>query len=211
MRAVIITGGMIDDYNYYKNYFNEDDIVICADGGVKHLINLDLDASYFLGDFDSCNFEDVKNDSHLKNAQIIKFNSEKDETDTEIALNLALEKGVSNIVILGAIGTRIDHTLANIMLMKKALKHNVELKIVNEKNEIRLVDKSISLNPVKNAFLSVIALKTTTNLTLKNVKYELNEFTLSTDTSLGISNEFTDKKAIISFDEGLLLVIISRD
>ena len=211
MRAIIITGGTISDYNYYKNFFNDDDVIICADGGVKHLINLDLTASYFLGDFDSCDFDKIKCDIHLKDAQILRYNCEKNETDTEIALDLAIEKNFKKIVVLGGIGTRIDHTFANIMLMKKALKNNVDLLMLNEKNEIRLIDKSISLDPVKNSYLSVIALEKTTNLSLQNVKYTLDNFTLSSDTSLGISNEFTDEKAVIYFDKGLLLVIISRD
>ncbi len=211
MRAVIITGGDIGDYSFYKGFFENDDVIICADGGSKHLRKLELRADYFLGDFDSCNFEEAVNSECLQNAHIMRFKKEKDETDTEIAINLAIEKGFKNIVIIGALGTRFDHTLANVLLLKKALKNDIDAKIVNEKNEIWLIDKSISLDPVENAYISLIALDEVSNLSLKNLKYPLNNFTLKSDMSIGISNEFTNDKAIITFDCGTLLVIISND
>lgn len=211
MRAVIVTGGEIRDYNFYADFFKNDDVVICADGGVRHLEKLNINADYFLGDFDSCDFEKVKISDCVKNAQIIRFKKEKDETDTELAINLAIEKNLKNIVILGALGTRFDHSLANVLLLKKALKYGVDARIINEKNEIRLIDKSLSLDPVKNAFISFIAIDEVSDLTLENFKYNLSNFNLKNDTSICISNEFTNKKGNITFDKGTLLVIISTD
>ena len=211
MKAIIITGGDVCDYQFYAKYFNDANVVICADGGVRHLINFRVQADYFLGDFDSCDFEKVKNSEFLKSAKIIKFKAEKDETDTEIALNLAINNGYDEIIIIGAIGSRFDHTLSNVFLLKKAVKSCVNAVIVNEKNEIRIIDKSIKLNPVKESFLSLIALEKTENLTLKNLKYELEGYSLETGTSIGISNEFVGKEASITFDSGMLLVMITSD
>ena len=211
MRAVIITGGEIRDYSFYAGFFKSDDVIICADGGVRHLKKLNINADYFLGDFDSCNFDEIQKSDCIQNAQIIRFKKEKDETDTELAINVAIDKNFKNVVILGALGTRFDHTLANVFMLKKMLKNGIDAKIVNEKHEIRLVDKSLSLDPVDNAFISFIALDEVSNLSLKNLKYPLNNFTLKSDMSICVSNEFTNDKAIITFDKGTLLVIISTD
>lgn len=211
MRAIIITGGSVSDYGFYKELFKDDDIIICADGGIRHLNEFKVSADYFLGDFDSCDFEKESKSKYIKNAEIIRFKCEKDETDTEIALNLAIEKNCDEIVMIGAIGTRFDHTLSNVFLLKKALLNGIDAQIIDEHNKIRLTDKPISLEYEKNAYLSLIALEKTEGLTLKNLKYPLDNYTLETGTSRGISNEFTEKNAEISFKKGLLVVMITRD
>lgn len=210
-KAIIITGGEITDYSCYKDYLKDTDFVICADGGSRHLNKLCIYADYFLGDFDSCDFDDTIKSEFLKNAEVIKYKVEKDATDTEIALDLAIELKCDKVIIIGALGSRFDHTLSNVFLLKKALKANVDAIIINEKNEIKLTDKSVCVNPVNNSYISLIALEEVKNLTLKNLKYPLENFTLSQGTSIGISNEFTEKKAEIIFESGLLLVMVTKD
>lgn len=210
--AIIITGGSVTDYAYYNEYFENADLVICADGGVKHLEKFKIYADYFIGDFDSCDFESFKNCEYVKNAEIIRFKCEKNETDTEIAIDIAIEKKCSEIILIGALGTRFDHSLSNVFLLKKAMDKNVDAVIVDEHNKIRLTDKSISLTPCKNSFLSFVALEKTENLCLENLKYPLSDYTLDVGTSRCISNEFIDgKTAKVSFSKGLLLVMITND
>ena len=130
--AIIITGGSVTDYAYYNEYFENADLVICADGGVKHLEKFKIYADYFIGDFDSCDFESFKNCEYVKNAEIIRFKCEKNETDTEIAIDIAIEKNCSEIILIGALGTRFDHSLSNVFLLKKAMDKNVDAVIIGE-------------------------------------------------------------------------------
>ena len=72
-RAIIISNGKINDYSYYKNKIREDDYIICADGGIKHLLQMGVCPDLWLGDFDSCRFSELKSEhSELKSIETLK-------------------------------------------------------------------------------------------------------------------------------------------
>ncbi|MBM6839873.1 thiamine diphosphokinase, partial [Clostridium saudiense] len=100
---------------------------------------------YIVGDFDSASMDKV---NYLKECGAIKieFNPEKDFTDSDSALNLAIEEGANEVVLLGVTGTRLDHTFGNLGLLTSALKRSVKATIINENNKIFIVNNSISLN-----------------------------------------------------------------
>ncbi len=209
--AVIVAGGTINDYDFYKDIL-KDKFIICADGGIHHLQRLNISPNLFLGDFDSCNFDEIKKSGIIDNSEIKKYKIEKDATDTHIAIDEAIEKGYKSITIIGAVGTRLDHSIANVFLLKYMLDKNVDGKIINEKNEIFLTDKPIEISPRQGKKLSFIPIcDTVKNLTLKNLKYPLLNYNLKMGDTITVSNEFTSENAIAKFDEGILLVIISVD
>ncbi|GAE86853.1 thiamine diphosphokinase [Acetivibrio straminisolvens] len=120
MYALIVCNGSIIDYSYHKKFFEEADFIVCADGGALHLQRLGIKPDVLLGDFDSIE------DKHLEyykeqNVEIFKFPSEKDMTDTELAVDTVIDKGYKDIVIIGGTGTRLDHTLSNIFCLSKCL------------------------------------------------------------------------------------------
>lgn len=119
----------------------------------------------------------------------------------------------TKITIIGAIGTRIDHTIANIHILKEALDKNIKARIINKNNEIWLTNKDEEIE--KNdqyKYISVIPLtNTVTGLTITGMKYPLKNYTLSIGNSLGISNEQIEKKATIQLKTGILIIIKSRD
>lgn len=121
--------------------------------------------------------------------------------------------GSLDITIIGAIGTRIDHTLANIHILKEAMEKNIKVKIINENNEIELIDKYIKIGKDNNfKYISIIPLTTeVTGITIKGMKYPLKDYTLSIGNSLGVSNEQIDKTATIEIKQGILIIIKSRD
>ena len=132
--------------------------------------------------------------------------------DTHIAVDFAVEKGFRDITLIGALGGRIDHSLANIMLLKYMLEKGVKGTVLNEKNKVFLTDKSIKIPPEHGRRLSLVPLtENVCGVTLKGLKYPLCGFTLTMGDSIGISNEFTDTDAEIIFEKGLLLVITSED
>ena len=213
MKTLIITGGKINK-NFAKKYLksNKYDIIIAVDKGLETIDYLKLEPQYILGDFDSVNTK-ILEKYKTQNIKIIKLNPEKDLTDTHSAIDLALEIKSTEITILGAIGTRLDHTMANIHILKQALDKNIKAKIVNEKNEIELINKEIIIKKDDNyKYVSIIPLTTNvTGITIEGMKYIINDYTLSIGDSLGVSNEQIGKEAKISIKTGILVVIKSKD
>ena len=138
---------------------------------------------------------------------------EKDLTDTESAINLAVSLNSSAITIIGATGTRVDHMLANIHILQIALDKKIIAKIINENNEIQLInDKTLIKKDNKFKYISVIPLTTEAKgVTIKGMKYPLENYTLKIGNSLGVSNEQIEEIAQINVKEGILIIIRSKD
>ena len=127
---------------------------------------------------------------------------------------MAIELKSYKITILGALGKRMDHAIANIHILKDALEANIHCQILDRYNRIYLINKSIQLekDKVYGKYVSLIPLTSTVEgLTLTGFKYPLNNYTLPIGTSLGISNEIIDNTAHIEMKNGILIVIESRD
>jgi thiamine pyrophosphokinase len=211
MLGVIICNGEIRDYGYYKKYLNRAEIIICADGGAVHARRFDIKPHVLLGDFDSISKEDF---DYFKNigVKIEKFPVEKDQTDTEIAVDYAIGKGCKSIIILGGIGYRLDHSLSNIFLLKKMLDRGVSGKIVDEYNEIILISDRIKLQKEENLKITLLALgEKVEGVTTRGLSYPLDDATLEQGSTWGVSNEFADEFAEVLIKNGLLLVIKSSD
>ena len=116
MTGIIVCSGSITDYALIEKYFEKADLIICADGGANHLRKLGKLPDILVGDFDSISEGDL--DLLLAaNVEIVRFPSEKDATDTQLAVQLAMDRGCDEVILLGAAGTRLDHTLANVFLL----------------------------------------------------------------------------------------------
>ena len=218
MKTIIITGGN-SNLEFIKEYFLKYsfDLIIAVDKGLESLDKLNIKPDLIVGDFDSVNLNILKKyencNTENNNTKIIKLNPIKDLTDTHESINLAIEKGADEIYVLGGIGSRIDHTIANIHVLKEALDKNIKCTIVNENNSIELINKSISLKKDENyKYISLIPLTTVvTEVTLKGFKYEIKNIDLEIGKSLGISNEQIEDNATIEFKEGILILIKSKD
>ncbi|MBE5820755.1 MAG: thiamine diphosphokinase [Clostridiales bacterium] len=110
-------------------------------------------------------------------------------------------------------GTRIDHTLANINILMQPLKKNIECKIINENNEIQLIEKGIEIKKDDNyKYVSLLPLTTTVEkVTLKGFKYSLDKADLKIGESIGVSNEQIEEFATIDMEKGILILIRSKD
>ncbi len=188
--------------------------IIAGDRGLEALYQLKIIPNHVVGDFDSVSPEILK--FYKKQSQIIfhTYNAEKDNTDTDIALQLAIRLKSSKITIMGALGKRMDHAIANIHILKDALEANIPCQILDEHNRIYLINTSIQLEKDKiyGKYVSLIPLTSTVEgLTLTGFKYPLKDYTLPIGTSLGISNEIVTDTAHIEMNNGILIVIESRD
>lgn len=214
MKTLIITGGKISA-DFALTFFEkkEYECIIAADKGLEVLDKLCIKPDYIIGDFDS--LEEGILCEYSENG-IIKLNPEKDFTDTEAAIRLAIEKGSDSITIIGATGSRLDHVLANISLLMIPLEAGIPAYIIDENNRIRLIDKTIEIKKT-DCFGNNLSLIPYTDevsgVTLKGFYYPLNNKNISRfkELSLGISNKITEDKCIIKIKSGILIVIESRD
>ncbi|MBQ6907986.1 MAG: thiamine diphosphokinase [Clostridia bacterium] len=202
MRAVIFSGGEIGDGTFYTK--REGDYIICADSGYGYCSAFDITPDILIGDFDSLSDYEFEN--------IIRYKKEKDETDTLLAVNLALEKGYKDIVIYGALGGREDHSIANIYLLKKIVDSGAEGIIEGGKNRIMLINKSTKIKRGNLKYLSVIPLfGGAEGVTLHGVKYPLENYEMAADDTIGVSNEIVSDCGEITVEKGYLLIIMSSD
>ena len=215
METLIIAGGEINIKILEKYCVNvSKQNIIAVDRGLEALYQLQMIPNHVVGDFDSVSPEIL---TFYKNQSPIifhKFNAEKDNTDTDIALKLAIQLKSSKITILGALGKRMDHALANIHILKDALEANIPCQIIDEHNRIYLINKEMTLekDKVYGKYVSLIPLTSTVEgLTLTGFKYPLDNYNLPIGTSLGVSNEILEDIAKIKMKKGILLVIESKD
>lgn len=206
MRAVIIAGGTITDAEYIRALINENDKIICADSGCHNAKKLEIVPDVVIGDFDSF----LKDEAVFKE-EIICLPTEKDRTDTHECVCYAIKKGADEIMLLAATGTRLDHTIANLHLLKVAMDAGVKMKIVNENNEIFLIDKECTISKKDGFHLSLLPVGRAEGISASGVYYPLTDGVMEFGNPYGVSNEFTEDEAKVSVKEGLLLAFLSRD
>lgn len=206
-RAIIVSNGSINDYSYYISKIKPDDYIICADGGIRHLLKMGIIPHLWLGDFDSCRFSELNsNYPELSKVETITLNKAKDETDTHYACLIAINKGYKDIVIWGAFGGRIDHMLSNIHLLEFLKNNNISAKIEDEKNTLQLCNGFVEFKKSRK-YLSIIPLTDSVVISkTKGLLYPLNNFILKREISMGVSNEIVCDSASIEIKSGLVLI-----
>lgn len=211
MTALIVCNGSIRDYSFYKEYFEKAELIIGADGGAKHLLKLGVKPHVLMGDFDSLSPEDLDYYKQL-GIEIMKFPAEKDMTDSELAVEYAISKGFKNIILLGVLGSRVDHSLANILLLRKMHEKGISGCIADEHNTVTLISDRISISKKPGYSLSLIPITSQVDgVTTKGLYYPLNNATIKMGSTWGVSNEFVEETAEVTITAGLLLVVLSRD
>ncbi len=211
--TLIVSGGELE--TEFLNKFTKTkkiDYIIAVDGGLEKLDKIKINPTHIIGDFDSINDEVLKKYS-TKNIEITKLNPEKDYSDTHMALKLAIKLKSDEVYILGALGKRMDHAIANIHILKVALDNNIKCKIMDEKNEIQLISKGIkSIQKSIYKYISLFPLTTEViGITLKGFKYPLDNAILNIGHSIGVSNEMVEENAEVEIKDGILIMIQSMD
>ncbi len=203
-KCIIISGGDFDIAPDYK--IEKEDFVIACDKGYEYAKKFGVEPDIILGDFDS--YEGLVEES--KN--VFRYNSDKDDTDTMLAIKLAVSRGYKRIDLLSALGGRLDHLYANISSLRFALAEGVDCRIVGRDDCVRLVENGeIAVEMIKDFSLSVFSMSDISKgVSIKGAKYELEDFEITNALPLGISNEWVENTVKISVKEGILLIICSR-
>lgn len=208
-RCVIVGGGEIADLRYVRGLIGETDYIVCADSGYAHCINMGVVPHLVLGDFDSYGGEVAVE------CEMLRYQVEKDDTDTMLAVKEALKRGFTEILLFGMLGGRLDHTLANIQTLIYGTNRGASLCICDKDCWITAVPggKSIAV-PCREGFaLSVFSHSgESRGVTLKNVYYPLHDAVLTNEFPLGVSNHFLPgQEAAISVEEGMLVVVCNKE
>ncbi len=215
-KILIITGGHLDvpfaeEYLRGKTF----DRIITADAGLSSCRKLNLTPTDILGDFDSLQNKALLSFYEEQGIPIRTFPARKDYTDTHLAVACAMEGDPEEIILLGATGSRYDHTLANIGMLEKMAGKNIAGKIVDKNNEIEMLCGKKEKEYEKRAdreFFSLVAWGgEVTGIDLVGFAYPLHDATLRPSDSVGISNTFAEEKAVLRMKQGKLLVIRSSD
>lgn len=212
MKAVIIGAGEIYSDERVRALLHPCDLLICADGGVRHAVRLGLVPDLILGDFDSASPELIAELSG-RGIPVVRVPVEKDQTDTHLALDEALRRGATEILLVGGSGHRLDHTLSNLLLLP-AVPEPVEVSLADGQNIVRLLrpGRSMLVKGLPGEFLSLLPLSPeVTGVVACGVKWPLDGATLRWGISLGVSNRLEGTEATVSIDNGYLLVISAWD
>ncbi len=211
MNSIIVANGTLTPTPAIRSLLDNTDLIIAADGGAVHLQKLNILPHVIIGDLDSITRE-TRQWVESKKIPIITHPTRKDQTDTELCIDHAIEKGVTHLTLLGVTGQRMDHTLANICLLRRMADCNIQAKIVDNNNEIYLVTRELVIQGQKGDLLSIIPItEQVSGLSLRGLAYPLTNTNLSMGTSLGISNCFTGSQARVSLESGVVVVTKSRD
>lgn len=211
----IVSGGKIEDaFATAVLKGTAEKNVIAADSGMEFLRRNEIAPQVIIGDFDSVSSETLEWFQAKDNITWHKLNPVKDDTDTEFALRLAISMGAECITVLGGTGSRLDHVLGNIELLGIGLEQGVEIELLDANNRIRMTDHGMVLKKEEQfgKYVSLIPYTTQVeHLYLKGFKYPLADYCLKGFCSIGVSNEITAEQAEITFENGILIVIESRD
>ena len=208
--------------------------LIAADRGLEFFLDYLILPDVVIGDFDSLS-EDGKNFLEMQNedipyggmlewklqkgegkvVEVVRLRPEKDDSDTQSAMNYAIQNGAKEIVILGVTGNRVDHLMANFGLLILAQKQDTEVALADRYNYMKLIPSGTILKKAEQfgKYVSFFPLGgDVTGLILEGFKYPLDKYHLTTaDSGLTVSNEISEEYAKVTYESGTLLMIMARD
>lgn len=198
-KCYIIAGG---DFDGFFDKINEEDMVIAADKGYVHAKKANITPTMIIGDFDSAN--------QPEGDLVIKLNPIKDYTDTKAALMVGQDWGYDDFIIYGGLGGRESHTFANITNALEFKKKGINVVLKSKYKSFYIVDDKLDykIKDSEDFYVSIFALSDIVKgVDIKGLYYELNNFDLTNDNALGVSNETCGKDFKIKVKSGYLLVI----
>jgi thiamine pyrophosphokinase len=209
-RAIIFANGELPDINKASLLIRNGDYIICADGGTRHTSALNIKPDLIIGDLDSA--EQAALQKFRDDGVSIEFYPrDKNETDLELAINRALEVNPNQIVIIAALGGRLDQTLANITLLADSRLSSFDVRLDDGVEEIFLCRDQVQVRGRSGDIVSLIPWQgAVSEIQTKNLKWALNKETLYPDKTRGISNEMNRDIASVSIGSGLLLIVHRR-
>jgi thiamine pyrophosphokinase len=208
-RVVIVANGNLSEW--IVSQIQTSDYIIGVDYAAYWLFEHRIIPDVSLGDFDSVTDKQL---SIIKkhSTSVLEFSPNKDATDLELAIDHAMSLRPKEIVILGAIGTRLDHSFAAVQLMEKCIKSGVPVILRNEKNECVICNsRKTFLRNNQYKYFSLLPVTDEIIVSISGCAYPLTKKKICRGVSLGVSNEITAQEVEITVHEGLTLIVRSND
>jgi len=201
MHALIIANGTLPQSDFVRALVKFVNFVVCADGGANHAQTLGIKPDIIIGDFDS-----ITPSTKIFFQNILQLHlDDQNTTDLEKAIEHCLDRKITSIDVVGALGSRIDHTTGSLGCFKK-YGEKIHIRMIDSKGELILIRKEVHLEMREGEKLSLIPLDRCTGVTTRNLKYALNNDTLELGVHEGISNEATFQQVSIRVETGTLLL-----
>ncbi len=210
MRAIVVVGGEMRDTDSDEALWKQADLIVAADGGARHLLRRGVVPHVVIGDMDSLTSAQRE---HLRQlgCRFLSYPARKDETDAELALLYAVEQGAEEITILGALGGRLDHTLANVFLLALPELRGAHVRVVDGRQEMILIREQGTVQGEVGDTVSLLPINgDAEGITTRGLEYALDNDTLVFGRTRGVSNVLIAPTAHISVRKGTLLCVHSK-
>jgi len=204
-RCVIVGGADINNYAFVRERLREDDYIIFCDSGLKHMDALNAKPGLIVGDFDS-------HDNPRLDVETIVLPCEKDDTDTFFAVKEAVKRGFEDFLLIGVVGARLDHSLANLSILLHLDSLGRSGCIIDDYSEMEIVSKEpVSIGDDYSFFSLMNITGIAKGITVRGAKYPLENAEITCEYQYGVSNEvLKGERAVVSVGEGKLLLIKIR-
>ena len=210
-RAVIFANGDLPDPAALKRQMRPDDLLVAADGGLRHIYSLGLQPHWLVGDLDSVSVQDVR---FLSSAgvRILRFPVDKNETDLELALAAVLAAGYTTIRVAGATGGRLDQTLGNLFLLQLPDLAGCDIRLEDGREEVFLIRQAAEIRGTPGDILSLLPLGgPASGIWTRGLKYPLHDETLWPERTRGVSNVLLETSVHVQLERGVLICIHTRN
>ena len=208
MLCTVVGSAKFSNYRDFLDVCRKSDLIIAADGGAIHLKNIGIDPNFLVGDMDSIDISYTPND----NTKIIKFPKEKDFTDLLCAVKKGIELNADNFKIFGALGERLDHSYANLCVLKYLSENNIEHELIADDFKTFVIKQGNNkvIENMKGSLVSIFSFGVEKcKLTCSGLKYRLRSDYLYSNFPKGISNVIEDEVCNIEVLEGYALIFLS--
>jgi thiamine pyrophosphokinase len=209
-RILILANGELPDIAEARSLIQSDDRIICADGGTRHALRLGIEPDLIIGDLDSADPQVIQKFREDR-VNIASYPRDKNETDLELAIERAITWNPKEILIVAALGGRLDQTLANITLLSDPRLAGFQVRLDDGVEEIFLCRDRAEVQGKSGDIVSLIPWQgAVSSIRTNNLKWALHDETLYPDKTRGISNEMIDDIASVSIGAGQLLIVHRR-
>lgn len=206
-QCIIFANG---NFSSTANLINPNHVIIAADGGARHCLEIGINPHFVIGDFDSLSEEELTF-FESNGSELIKYPAQKDETDLELAVNFAMHQGFIDVSVYGAFGGRWDMTFANVLLFASPIYTGIHFKIIDTKTTAYILrsGETLKFKSKPGSTVSIMPLRgSATGLTYNGLKWSLEKATLPFGTPKGVSNQTTQKVSEIFLEEGIILIFV---
>lgn len=208
MRALILAGGGLTVTPLLR-ILSEAELIIAADGGLKHARTLGLCPDLIVGDLDSAQPDDLE---RFASVEILRYPEDKNYLDLELALQAAFDRGATELRLFGVLGSRLDQSLAALFIATRLKSAGVELSLHGATQDVFLLrgDDQLELDLPKGQLFSLLSLTAQSRVSAANALYALENLGLLYGVGLGVSNRVLKAPLRLRVAEGLVALVLER-